>query len=66
MKKSINIYDNVNSIFNTYISFFETAADNLYVVGQLLPCKVSQQDRVDGGNGNERIWNLLCSKYVKP
>ena len=35
--------------------FFETAADNLYVVGQLLPCKTSHQDSVDGGNGNGRI-----------
>ena len=66
MKKSVNIYDYVNLIFNTYTSFFETAADNLYVVGQLLPCKTSQQDSVDGGNGNGRIWNLLRSKYVKP
>ena len=57
MKNSVNIYDNVNLIFNTYtfIFFFETAADNLYVVGQLLPCKTSQQDSVDGGNGNGRI-----------
>ena len=55
MKKSINIHDNVNLIFNTYTFFFETAADNLYVVGQLLPCKTSQQDSVDGGNGNGRI-----------
>ena len=55
MKKSVNIYDYVNLIFNTYTSFFETAADNLYVVGQLLPCKTSQQDSVDGGNGNGRI-----------
>ena len=66
MKKSINIHDNVNLIFNTYTFFLETAADNLYVVGQLLPCKTSQQDSVDGGNGNGRIWNLLHSKYVKP
>ena len=43
-------------MFNTFKSlFFETAADNLYVVGQLLPCKTSQQDSVDGGNGNGRI-----------
>ena len=66
MKKSVNIYDYVNLIFNTYTSFFETAADNLYVVGQLLPCKTIQQDSVDGGNGNGRIWNLIRSKYVKP
>ena len=66
MKKSVNIHDNVNLIFNTYTFFFETAADNLDVVGQLLPCKTSQQDSVDGGNGNGKIWNLLHSKYVKP
>ena len=66
MKKSVNIYDYVNLIFNTYTSFFETAADNLYVAGQLLPCKTSQQDSVDGATGNGRIWNLFGSKYVKP
>ena len=27
--------------------FFETAADDLNVVGQLLPCKTSRQDNVD-------------------
>ena len=50
MKKSVNIYDYVNLIFNTYTSFFETAADNLYVAGQLLPCKTSEQDCVHGEN----------------
>ena len=36
MKISFNIYDKVNLIFNTYtFLFFESAADNLYVVGQL-------------------------------
>ena len=68
MKISFNIYDKVNLIFNTYtFLFFESAADNLYVVGQLLPCKTSQQDSMDGGgNGNGRIRNLLRPKYVKP
>ena len=56
MNKLINIYDNVNLIFNTYtFLFFETAADNLYVVGQLLLCKTIQQSNVDSGNGNEEI-----------
>ena len=32
MKKSINIYDYVNLIFNTYTTLFETAADNLYML----------------------------------
>ena len=31
------------------MSFFETTADNLYDVGQILPCKTSQPDSVDGG-----------------
>ena len=57
--ETVYIANNVNLVFNTYtfsfVFFFETAADNLYVVGQLLPCKTSQQDSVDGGNGNRKI-----------
>ena len=56
MKNSINIliYDNINLIYNTYtFLFFETAADNLYVVGELLPYETSQQNSADSGNGNE-------------
>ena len=53
---TVYIANNINLIYNTYTFLFsETTADNLYVVGQLLPCKTSQQDSVDGGNGNGRI-----------
>ena len=64
MKKSINIHDNVNLIFNTYTFFFETAADNLYVVGQLLPCKTSMQGSADGGWKNLKSALLEIPKNI--
>ena len=49
-----------------FFFFFETAADNLYVVGELLPYKTSQQNSVDGGNGNGRARLHETRSELKP
>ena len=63
MKKSINISNNINFIFNTYrCIFLKSATENLLccLTSSTMPSKTNQQGSVQ----MEGFWNLQHSKFA--